>query len=72
MQIRFSFETPYGQYSDCLNLDDDNQFTDAEIEAMQIQRRDNWIAFVESSQNSITEETVPTDPVINVDNTSGV
>lgn len=52
MQIRFSFETKYGTFSDALNLPDDHTFTEAEIEAMKIQRRDNWVAHIDSTQDS--------------------
>lgn len=50
MQIRFSFETKYGTFSDALNLPDDHQFTDQEIESMKIMRRDNWVAYIDSTQ----------------------
>lgn len=50
MQIRFSFETKYGTFSDALNLPDDHTFTDAEINLMKEQRRDNWVAYIDSTQ----------------------
>jgi hypothetical protein len=50
MQIRFSFETKYGTFSDALNLPDDHTFTDAEINLMKDQRRDNWVAYIDSTQ----------------------
>ena len=46
MKIDFSFETPYGKFADALHLPDDHKFTEAEIQAMKEQRRDNWIAIV--------------------------
>jgi hypothetical protein len=46
MKIDFSFETPHGKFADALHLPDDHGFTEAEIEAMKEQRRDNWIAVV--------------------------
>lgn len=46
MKIDFSFDTPYGKFSDALHLPDSHSFTEAEIEAMKEQRRDNWIAIV--------------------------
>jgi hypothetical protein len=46
MKIDFSFETPHGKFSDALHLPDDHTFTEAEIQAMKEQRRDNWIAVV--------------------------
>lgn len=46
MKIDFEFETPHGKFADALHLPDNHTFTDAEIEAMKVQRRDNWIAVV--------------------------
>ena len=48
MKIDFEFETPHGKFADALHLPDDHTFTDAEIQAMKEQRRDNWIAVVEA------------------------
>jgi hypothetical protein len=46
MKIDFVFDTPHGKFADALHLPDDHKFTDAEIQAMKEQRRDNWIAIV--------------------------
>jgi hypothetical protein len=46
MKIDFSFETSHGKFADALHLPDDHGFTEAEIQAMKEQRRDNWIAIV--------------------------
>jgi len=46
MKIDFSFDTPHGKFADALHLPDDHGFTEAEIEGMKEQRRDNWIAVV--------------------------
>jgi hypothetical protein len=46
MKINFEFQTPHGKFADALHLPDDHTFSDAEIEAMKEQRRDNWIAAV--------------------------
>jgi hypothetical protein len=48
MQIIFTFETKYGQFTDALHLDEDHAFTEAEIEAMKQERLSNWIAVIES------------------------
>lgn len=48
MQIRFTFETQYGPFSDALYLDEDHTFTEAEVEAMKQERLTNWIAMIES------------------------
>lgn len=50
MQIRFSFQTKYGTYSDALNLPEDHQYTEQEIEDMKIARRDKWVAYIDSTQ----------------------
>ena len=46
IKIDFSFETPHGKFADALHLSDDHGLSDAEIQAMKEQRRDNWIAVV--------------------------
>ena len=46
IKIDFSFETPQGKFADALHLPDDHGLSDAEIQAMKEQRRDNWIAVV--------------------------
>lgn len=46
VKIDFDFDTPHGVFRDALHLPDDHAFTEAEIQAMKEQRRDNWIAVV--------------------------
>jgi hypothetical protein len=46
MQIRFTFDTEFGSFSDALNLPDDHGFTDAELEALKQERLTNWLAVV--------------------------
>lgn len=46
MKIDFEFDTPHGVFRDALHLPDDHRLSDAEIQAMKEQRRDNWIAVV--------------------------
>lgn len=46
IKIDFQFETPHGKFADALHLPDDHGLSDAEIQAMKEQRRDNWIAVV--------------------------
>jgi hypothetical protein len=46
IKIDFGFQTPHGKFADALYLPDDHTFTEAEIQAMKEQRRDNWIAIV--------------------------
>jgi hypothetical protein len=63
MQIRFSYETKYGMFSDALNLPDDHQFTEEELTAMKEQRRDNWIAYIDSTQIENTPQEQVTEVV---------
>lgn len=46
IKIDFEFDTPHGVFRDALHLPVDHAHTDAEIQAMKEQRRDNWIAVV--------------------------
>lgn len=46
IQIIFEFQTDYGLFRDAIWLPEDHSLSDAEIEAMKEQRRDNWIAIV--------------------------
>ena len=46
MKIDFEFETDHGKFRDALHLPDDHGLSDAEIEVMKEERRDNWIAAV--------------------------
>jgi hypothetical protein len=48
MKIDFEFDTAHGKFRDALHLPDNHGLSDAEIEAMKVQRRDNWIAVVEA------------------------
>lgn len=57
MEIRFTYETKYGAFSDALILPDDHTFTESEITSMKEQRRDNWVAYIDSTQDTNTEQT---------------
>ena len=46
IKIDFGFDTPHGVFRDAIYLPDDHPYTEAEIQAMKEQRRDNWIAVV--------------------------
>jgi hypothetical protein len=46
MKIDFFFITPHGTFADALHLPDDHTYTEQEIQAMQQQRLDNWLAVV--------------------------
>ena len=57
MEIRFTYETKYGAFSDALILPDDHTFTESELTSMKEQRKDNWVAHIDSTQvDNITEE----------------
>ena len=64
MKIDFEFDTPHGIFRDALHLPDDHGLSDAEIEAMKEQRRDNWIAVVTAPS---VEEPEPESDFIEVD-----
>ena len=71
MKIDFEFTTPHGLFRDALHLPDDHTFTDDEIQAMQNQRVDNWIAVVtappvEQPVEELAEEVVPEQEYIEV------
>lgn len=59
MQIRFSYETKYGTFSDALDLPDDHNYSDEEIAAMKQQRVDTWVAYIDSTQVENPSESVP-------------
>ena len=59
MQIRFSYETKYGVYSDALNLPDDHNYSDTEIQTMKEQRRDNWVAYIDATQIETPADPLP-------------
>jgi hypothetical protein len=48
IKIDFEFQTKHGKFADALHLPDNHTFTEAEIQAMKEQRRDNWINIVEN------------------------
>ena len=61
IKIDFEFNTTHGKFHDALNLPDNHGLSDAEIEAMKVQRRDNWIAAVTAP--SVEPDTVEIDGV---------
>jgi hypothetical protein len=46
VKIDFEFDSPYGVFRDALHLQDDHGLSDDEIQAIQQQRFNNWIAIV--------------------------
>jgi hypothetical protein len=67
MHIRFSFPSEYGDFNDALVLPDDHDLTDAEIEAMKVQRFESWRAFVKAASQVVTPEPDQSEPVAEVD-----
>ena len=58
MIIRFEYQTQHGKFADALHLPDDHSFTDEDIEAMKLQRKDNWLAIVTAPPVEQAEEQV--------------
>jgi len=49
IEIKFQFDTQYGVYSDALYFPNDEPLPPPEvIEAMKLERLNNWLAFVEN------------------------
>ena len=46
MKIDFEYATDYGVFRDAITLPDNHSYTDDELEAMKVSRRDKWIAVV--------------------------
>lgn len=56
-EIIFEYETPHGTYRDALYFPDDQPLPpEAEIKAMELERVNNWIAFIESQSTPETDE----------------
>lgn len=51
IKIDFEFDTKYGVFRDALHLPEDHTYTDAEIQAMKEQRRDNWLNIVDGASS---------------------
>lgn len=58
--IVFEFATKYGTYRDALHLPDNHGLTKAEIDTLQKERVNNWLAVIEASSAPPVEEE-PTD-----------
>ena len=54
MVIEFEFETEYGTFRDALHFSDDAVPDVNEIERLKSERRDNWLAAIESASASDT------------------
>lgn len=50
-QIVFTVETKYGPFCDAIYLEENHNFTEAEILVMQQQRVENWIKIIEKSSS---------------------
>jgi hypothetical protein len=62
IKIDFEFDTKHGKFKDALHLQDNHTFTDAEIQAMKEQRRDNWIYAVDNPPPAPEPEPEPEHP----------
>lgn len=48
MKINFEIITPYGMFRDALTLPDNHELTQEQIEAMQVERAQAWVATIEN------------------------
>jgi hypothetical protein len=62
IKIDFEFQTKHGKYADALHLPDNHTFTEAEIQAMKEQRRDNWINIIDNPPPPPPPEPEPDHP----------
>jgi hypothetical protein len=46
IQIRFTFDTEFGPFSDALYLPEDHTLTDAEVESLKQERLTNWLSII--------------------------
>jgi hypothetical protein len=46
-QIIFEFNTKHGVFRDALYLEDDHTFTPEEVDAMKLERLNNWWAMID-------------------------
>ena len=56
MKIDFEITQNGLTYRDALHLPDEHALTQAEIEAMQMERFNNWAAFVEAASNAPADQ----------------
>ena len=61
IKIEIDYMTQFGRFRDALYLPHDHGFSEAEIETMKEQRRDNWVALIQKSMEESAEE-LPVDP----------
>lgn len=64
IKIDFEFGTPHGIFRDALHLPEDHSFSEADIQALKEQRRDNWIAVVTAPPVEEPSNTVLLDGVL--------
>ena len=55
MRMDFEFESKYGIYRDALYLEDNHSFTEQDIEAMKLERFNNWISAIENPPAPVSE-----------------
>jgi hypothetical protein len=64
IKIDFEFDTPHGLFRDALHLPEDHAFSEADIQALKEERRDNWIAVVTAPPVEEPPSTVTLDGVV--------
>ena len=52
-QIIFEFNTKHGVYRDALYLDDNHTFTSEEVDAMKLERLNNWWKYVGNDEELV-------------------
>lgn len=56
IKIDFEFNTPHGIFRDAIHLPDDHGLSVEELQALQQQRLDNWIAIVTAPAPEVSEQ----------------
>lgn len=64
IKIDFEFDTPHGLFRDALHLPEDHAFSEADIQTLKEQRRDNWLAVVTAPPVEEPPSTVTLDGVV--------
>jgi hypothetical protein len=64
MKIDFEFTTQYGVFRDALYLEDNHTLSEAEINALQQERLDNWLNAIESPPPPEVGETIEIDGML--------
>jgi hypothetical protein len=50
IKIDFEFQTEFGLFRDALHLPDNHGLSDEQINALKVERRDNWLSIVKPQE----------------------